>query len=167
MTYYCCMANKEQMLVKWQEEISRHPHDPNWVRWKDESLDAFEKGQRQSYYDILNGTIITEPTAVFSPKGIQNAQDLIDQKKAYLMAFRTIPEEEGKGYFSTLVQFMLDDLKARGHTSVSLGVEPSEIRNKTIYQKWGFTRLIKTGMEYYHPSDKIGIEVEYYETDLI
>ncbi|EHI68709.1 hypothetical protein [Streptococcus ictaluri] len=62
---------------------------------------------------------------------------------------------------------MLEDLKARGYTSVSLGVEPSETRTKAIYQKWGFTRLIKRGIEYYHPSDKIGIEVEYYEIDLI
>ncbi|EHI68568.1 hypothetical protein STRIC_0542 [Streptococcus ictaluri 707-05] len=91
------------MLVKWQEEISTHPHDPNWVRWKEEFIDAVEKEQRQYYYGILNGKIITEATAVFSPKGIKNAQGLIDQKKAYLMAFRTTPDEEGKGYFSTLV----------------------------------------------------------------
>ncbi|MEW6857271.1 hypothetical protein ABG751_06385 [Streptococcus iniae] len=71
-------------------------------------------------------------------------------------------EEEGKGYFSQLFQFILSDLKKRGYQEVTLGVEPREKRNNAIYKKWGFNKHIKTAIEYYGNDLKNGVEVNYY-----
>lgn len=162
MTYRCVRASISQMEEKWNTEIADHQNDPIWINWKAEFIEAQVNGERCSYYGILNGKIITEATAAFSPKGIQNADGLISNQRAYVMAFRTVAEEEGKGYFSQLFQFMLSDLKKRGYQEVTLGVEPTEKRNNAIYKKWGFNKHFKTAIEYYGNDLKNGVEVNYY-----
>ena len=48
-----------------------------------------------------------------SPLVIQNPENLVDDKTAYLTAFRTISKYQGKGYFSKLFKFMIKDLEKR------------------------------------------------------
>ncbi len=60
---------------------------------------------------------------------------------------------------------MIDDLKSRGYEKATLGVEPEEAKNKTIYSKYGFTKHIKNAQEIY-PDGTI-INVEYYSKNLI
>lgn len=52
---------------------------------------------------------------------------------AYLAAFRTNKEYEGKGYFSKLFKFAENNLKERGYKELSLGVGPEVVRNMEIY----------------------------------
>ena len=59
---------------------------------------------------------------------------------------------------------MENDLKKRGFTSLTLGVEPNETRNILIYFKWGYTNYIKTAYEYYKEDEKV--LVNYYRKDL-
>ena len=66
---------------------------------------------------------------------------------AYLAAFRTNKEYEGKGYFSKLYRFVESDLKERGYTELSLGVGPKAVRNIEIYFHLGFREYIKTLIE--------------------
>ena len=115
---------------------------------------------------ILNDEIITESTAIISINDLdmQNKDNLVGNNKAYLTAFRTNKEYENKGYFSKLYKFMEEDLKKRGFTSLTLGVEPSEVRNIMIYFNWVFTNYIKSDYEYYPNNEKI--LVNYYEKKL-
>ena len=55
---------------------------------------------------------------------------------------------------------MINDLISRGYEKVTLGVEPEEEKNKTIYFKYGFTEHIKDAKEVY--PDGTTIDVEYY-----
>ena len=55
---------------------------------------------------------------------------------------------------------MVDDLRQKGFTKATLGIEPSEEKNKEIYTRYGFTEYIKSGKEYY-PNGMV-IDVEYY-----
>ena len=61
---------------------------------------------------------------------------LVDGHTVYLSAFRTIDKFQGKGYFSKLFHFMIDDLRHKGFTKATLGVEPAEEKNKDIYPLW-------------------------------
>lgn len=81
-----------------------------------------------------------------------------------MTAFRTNKEYEGKGYFSKLYKFMEEDLKRKGYSSLTLGVEPDEIRNKKIYNHYGFVEQIKNAKEVY--PDGTEIDVEYYRKKL-
>ncbi len=159
--YICKIATIDEMNRKWDYEIEKATDDKdNWIIWKKENIERFQKGSIIPYYGLLNGEIICECTAIIDSSVIQSLDNLVDKNTAYLSAFRTNEEHQGKGYFSKLFRYMIDDLKARGYTKVTLGVEPTETKNKSIYQKYGFTEHIKDCQETYPNGTKI--DVEYY-----
>ena len=55
---------------------------------------------------------------------------------------------------------MIEDLKSKGYEKVTLGVEPTEEKNKLIYTKYRFTEHIKDAQDSY-PDGTI-TDVEYY-----
>ena len=159
--YVCKIASLEEMNLKWDYEIECNKDDKyNWLIWKEENIIKYKKGYIIPYYGILNEKIICEATANINSKIVQNSDLLVDTKRAYLSAFRTIKEYQGKGYFSKLMKFMLNDLKNRGYTEVTLGVEPTDEKSKKIYEHYGFNEYLKGGIEKY-PDGTI-IDVEYY-----
>ncbi len=163
--YKCKIANEKEMNIKWDYEISIHDEDKsNWIIWKEKAIKCFKYGAQIPYYGLLDGKIICEATASLTPDIVQNGEGLVDDHTAYLTAFRTIEEYRGQGYFSKLFKFMINDLKSRGYTRVTLGVEPTELTNKTIYTKYGFTNFIKTAIEEYPDGTKT--DVEYYYKDI-
>ncbi len=163
--YICKIPTLEEMNTKWDYEINQNSeHQSNWIIWKEQFLENAMKGHIIPYYGVLNGEIICEATAMINPSKVQNKEGLVDEKTAYLAAFRTRKEYQGKGYFSVLFQYMLNDLKSRGYTKVTLGVEPTETKNKQIYEHYGFDKWIKTAQEKY--PDGTLIDVEYYEKTL-
>ena len=159
--YECKIASLEEMNLKWDYEIARAGEDKgNWIIWKKDSSEHMQEGKSLPYYGILDGQIISEATAILDGSIAQNSDGLVDEKTAYLSAFRTIDAYQGKGYFSKLFRFMLADLKNRGYEKVTLGVEPEELENKQMYTHFGFTEHIKNGVEVY--PDGTEIDVEYY-----
>lgn len=163
--FTCKIASLEEMHIKWDDEIARHPGEDDWLIWKERALERCQKGQSIAYYGILSGRIITEGTALLEASVVQNSTGLVDEKTAYLSAFRTLPEYQGKGYFSQLLRYLLQDLTDRGYEKVTLGVEPCEIQNLQIYFHYGFTEYIKTATETYPGGDRI--EVLYYGKSLL
>lgn len=159
--YVCKIASLEEMNAKWDEEIERHPaSQSNWLTWKKEAVRNAESGKSVPYYGVLRGRVICEATAMLHPDAVQNSEGLVDEKTAYLCAFRTVPEYRGQGYFSKLLRFMLDDLAEKGCQRVTLGVEPDDENNLKIYRHFGFTDFIKHGREVY--PDATAVDVDYY-----
>ena len=160
-SFICKIASPQEIEIKWEYEISHHEKDKgNWIVWKKQSMENYRKGYTLPYYGILEGNIICEATAILHPKAVQNSTGLVDSHTVYLSAFRTVSRFQGKGYFSRLFHFMIDDLRQKGFTKATIGVEPAEEKNKEIYAHYGFTEYIKSGKEYY--PDKTAIDVEYY-----
>ncbi len=159
--YVCKIASYEEMNQKWDDEIQRHEQDrENWILWKQQFLENFRNGSILSYYGILDKNIICEATAMLKPQLVQNSEGLVGEHMAYLSAFRTVEEYQGMGYFSKLIKFMLADLKQKGFTKVTLGVEPAEETNQRIYAHLGFHEYIKSATEVY--PDGTVIDVDYY-----
>ena len=163
--YICKIANVDEMNTKWDYEINNAKEDKNnWVIWKEQNIERFKESLIIPYYGILDNKIICECTAIIDSNIFQNSNQLVDNKTAYLSAFRTIKDYQGQGYFSTLFKYMINDLIKRGYERVTLGVEPNELKNKEIYFKYGFTNFIKKAIEQYPDGTKV--EVEYYYKDL-
>lgn len=162
--YECVIASEELIIKKWDKEIKNHNNSELWKQFKRQSLRNLNT--RIVYMGLLNGDIITEATAIISENDLdmQNKDGLIGNKKAYLTAFRSDKDFENKGYFSKLYKFMEEDLISKGFDTLTLGVEPSEVRNIKIYFNWGFTKYIKTGYESYLNGENI--LVNYYEKKL-
>lgn len=171
--YTCKIATREELVKRWDYLIATHPGDDSWKGYKEGTLKYFDDGTAVFYLGFLNGVAITETCAHIDPnfRGATFVEGLASSTRAYLNAFRCDKEYEGKGYFSQLYYFMEEDLKKRGYTSVSLGVEPCEIRNIQIYFHLGFTHYIATAIDQYLPEHKgdkpIDVYVNYYYKDII
>lgn len=151
--YKCVIADKQLLNQLWNEKIKNHNNSEMWIKWKKIALRNYKT--RITYVGLLDNKIITEATAIISDKDLdmQNKENLIDEKTAYLTSFSTNKEYEGKGYFSKLYKFMENDLQNKGFETLTLGVEPCETRNIQIYFTLGYTNYIKTAYEIY-PSEK-------------
>ena len=158
--YTCRIASLTEMHQKWDDEIRCHPGEEKWVIWKQEAISNYRAGKSIPYYGILGERIICEATSVIDTNDMQNGDEMMDEQTVYLCAFRTVKQFQGKGCFSKLMRFMLDDLKQKGFTRAILGVEPNEKTNKAIYQHWGFIEHIKSATE--QDPDGTEIDVEYY-----
>ena len=161
--YICKIATIDEMEVKWNYEIKNYKNR-NWKIWKNEAMSRVKNGQSIVYYGILNSEIICETTAMLDKSVIQNSEGLVGDKTVYLCAFRTVEKYQGKGYFSNLFDFMINDLKSRGYKKVTLGVESAEIDNLKIYKHLGFNTFIKSAQEIY--PDGTVIDVDYYGMEL-
>ena len=158
--YTCKIATLDDIIKKYDYEIDKASDKYNWRIWKDKAIDRFNKKQVITYIGLLDDEIISEASADLVGCAVTKNEGLVDEKTVYLFAFRTNSEYIGQGYFSILFKYMINDLKERGYERVTIGVEPEEIKNKAIYQKYGFTDYIKTEKEPY-PDGTI-IEAEYY-----
>ena len=158
--YICTIASIEEINKKWDYEIALHPGNNNWVVWKEEAIKNYNKGKSIPFYGILDGMIICEATALIHSDTVQNSDGLVDNQTAYLCAFRTAAEYQGLGYFSKLFHYIIDDLRNKGYTKVTLGVEPDDEKNLKIYKHFGFDEFIKQGKESF--PDRTVIDVIYY-----
>ena len=158
--FVCKVATRDEILKRFDYEISINSSEKeNWLVWKQEFIDMSE-WKRISYFWFLNGSVICEATAALSSDACQNMEDLIDDKTAYLFAFRTNKKFRWQWYFSKLFKFMIDDLKSRWYEQVILWEEPTEIENKKIYFHYGFNEFVKSDVEL-NP-DESAVLVEYY-----
>lgn len=163
--YRCKVADRLELERKWKTLLAEAGEDrANWAVWKESAIRRAAAGETLPYYGILDGEIICEATACLCAKNVQNAEGLVDEKTAYLCAFRTVDAYRGRGYFSKLLHWLMDDLKRRGYRAVTLGVEPEEAQNRQIYAHYGFDEYIKTATERY--PDGTAVTVDYYRKKL-
>ncbi|MBQ3409358.1 MAG: GNAT family N-acetyltransferase [Clostridia bacterium] len=150
--YICKIANRDELLKRWDYLIEIHPGNNKWVEFKENALKHFDEKSTISYLGFLNDKSICEITAYIKDSAfigdISDSSGLLNDSMAYLAAFRTNKEFEGKGYFSKLYNFVENDLKEKGYTELSLGVGPEAVRNMEIYFHLGYRDYIKTLIEY-------------------
>ena len=150
--FICRVANREELLKRWDYLIEIHPGNNKWVKFRENALKHYDEKSTISYLGFLNDEIICEATAYIKESAfigdISEPSGLLSDNMAYLAAFRTNKEFEGKGYFSKLYNFVENDLKQKGYTELSLGVGPEEVRNMEIYFHLGFRNYIKTVIEF-------------------
>lgn len=143
MIFVCKVASLQEMNEKWEYEIARHKKvKGNRIVWKQSNIKWYKQGYIIPYYGILDGDIICEATAMVHPNVVQNSTGLVDGHTVYLSVFRMIDKFQGKGYFSELFHFMLDDLRNMGYTKATVGAEPTEKKNKEIYVHYGLPNIL-------------------------
>ena len=163
--YICKIASIDEVITKWNYEIKKQKQRKSALELlKNNAVENIENGQAVTYYGKLGNKIICQATAMFDENIIQNSNGLVGAKTVYLCNFSTDKKHQGKGYFSKLFKFVIEDLKNKGYIKYTLGVEPKETKNLQIYRHFGFNTLIKSGQLTY-PDGTI-IDVDYYEMEL-
>lgn len=164
MEFICKIPTVEEMEKRWDFLVNSHEEDRvNWEKWKKTAIDNFVTGKTIPYYGFIDGIIMCEATVVIDPDAV-TPHGLAGGKRAYLSAFRTDKEYENQGYFSKLYHYMINDLKEKGYEEATLGVEPDELRNKAIYEHYGFIDYIESEDDTY-PNGKV-VHVDYYKKRL-
>lgn len=166
--FVCKIANREELQKRWDYLVESHPNNKNkWTEYMNYALKRYDEGSTISYLGYVNGKAICEATAYINNSAfigdIDEPSGLLSDTMAYLAAFRTDKEYEGKGYFSKLYNFMEKDLKNRGYKELSLGVGPEATRNIEIYFHLGFRNYIKTSIQYEDNEEDVII---FYKKDL-
>lgn len=148
----CRIASLEDVRTRWDYLINSHEDKEEWTTYSKYALRFNHNGSMIQYYGYIDDVCMCEATAVVSEIGfegdIEDHAGLISNKCAYLSAFRTDKQYEGKGYFSQLFKFMINDLKSRGYEEVCLGVGPDNVRGIEIYFHLGFREYMKTTVEH-------------------
>lgn len=70
-------------------------------------------------------------------------------RRAYLYAFRILPEHQGKGYGKYLLQQVLNLLQKQGYSEFTVGVEDDNLLALHIYQSFGFREVLLRKQEEY------------------
>lgn len=146
--YVCKKASLEEIKIRWDNEIKRHPNNIMYTIARQEYIDEAKKSTRITYIGLLNDNIICDATAIIKPEGIQNEsqskENLVSQTRCYLCGIRTNKEYENQGYFSRLYNYIEKDLVSRGFKEIALSVDVSKTRNLLIYFHLGYTNYIRT-----------------------
>lgn len=157
--FICKIATREELLKRWEYLIEIHPGNNDWIVYKENALRNFDNKNTISYLGFLKDKIICEATTYIKNDAfigdISDPSGLLNKDMAYLAAFRTNKEYEGKGFFSKLYKFMESDLKEKGYSELSLGVGPEDVRNIEIYFHLGFRDYIKTLVENENSKDDV------------
>lgn len=158
--YICKIATVEDIIKMYDEEMKEYNDKNKMIEWRNMTIERVKSGSSIIYIGLKDEIIISECAATLDSSLVDNSENLVDENTAYLHAFNTKDEFQNQGYFSRLFKFMISDLKDRGYKKVTLGVEKDSIKNKTIYNKYGFTEHIKDAKEVY--PDGTTIDLEYY-----
>ncbi|MBR2603462.1 MAG: GNAT family N-acetyltransferase [Bacilli bacterium] len=162
--YICKIASIEDIIKMYDEEIYNCSNKEKMIEWKNMTIERVKNGFTIIYIGLLDDLIISECSVTLNPTLVNNSENLVNDKTAYLHAFNTKEEYQNKGYFSKLFRFMIDDLKNRGYKKVTLGVDKKNKKNKDIYTKYGFKEHIKDVHEEYY--DGTTADIEYYGKEI-
>lgn len=119
--------------------------DPDnlWPKYRKQRLEQFVKGDAEAYVVDNDGRIVGEITATFVNGDLE--QETIPRVRVYLQAFRVLPDFQGQGLGTKLLQFVVNELRSRGYTEFTIGVEENNSIARHIYEKLGFVDKIAHG----------------------
>ena len=84
--------------------------------------------------------------------------------RAYLCAFRIEKEYQGQGYGKRLMNTVLERIKSKGYTEVTIGIDNDDfIKLESMYKKIGFSIHVKSTSVDYHYINKEGDPTIYKE----
>ena len=153
MTTYEYIPGTPELLEQiWQADVERQPaaNKPLWLRWKSQFLADHAAGRTRSYLVLADGKPVGQGTLVFDPacEQIRGELRLADgEQVANVNALRIASAYEGQGHISALMKRMEEDAVEAGYSELTIGVEPREIRNRMIYEHWGYAEHVLTRLE--------------------
>lgn len=114
-----------------------------WEKYKRMQLEKFKNKEIDIFVIENNEEIIGEVTANYKSNKLEKEAKF--GVRAYLEAFRVDEGYRGKGLGQKLINHCINDLKSKGYTEFTIGVEDDNEIAKHIYFKLGFTKTIGRG----------------------
>lgn len=144
------MATLDDLNNVWDKDISKHPEDNRYIRWKKEYIDYNLNDEAKTFVAVINDEVIAQITIILKKnvKAVINKNQLCDGKNICNMnAFRCDKEYEGKGHISKLVKLAEEYAKSIGYNYVTIGSEARETRNLAIYFHFGYNEYLMSELD--------------------
>ena len=134
-------ATSKQMLEIW---------DGRFEDFVESTVQAVDSGVEECWLmrDEQNGKLMGELHILWDKPEDPDYADGKD--KAYILAFRIHDEYQGKGYGTMLMNRVLNRIQERGFTKATIGADDFDPKLQPMYQKWGFTKVLKRDSFDYH-----------------
>ena len=141
-------ATIQEISEWWDKRIAKSPNDNSWVVWKKSFVDGNLNGKRKTFFAFdHNQEFIGQCTLLFE----SDDKILTGNGKAEIIKLEVVTKERGKGIATKLYNAVKEYAKDHGITTLTIGVEPCEVRNMQIYFHWGFTNFLQCITETYPP----------------
>lgn len=136
-------ATLQELEDWWDGQIMVEPDDASNIGYKKIFVDENKNGTRKTFFVRDNDVYVGQATLILKGNG-----------KAIVNKLEIIPEYRGKGIATQINNHLTDYAKNNGIHTLSIGVEPCEIRNMQIYFHWGFTNYVGCEQEELLPTKK-------------
>ncbi len=143
------IATIEELSAWWDAKIEKKPDNPAYKIWKENFVEGNISGERKTFFVFdENQQYVGQGTLLLKSKD----KVMTDVGKAEIVKLEINPEHRGKGIATKIYQAIEDYAKENKISTLTIGVEPCEIRNMQIYFHWGFTNFLKCTTETFPPT---------------
>lgn len=115
-----------------------------WIKYNKQRLKQFDSKEIDIYVIEDNSDFIGEITVNYISHDLKT--ETIPNIRVYFEAFRIDKKYQRKGLGQKLMQYTINDLKEKGFTEFTIGVEEDNEKAKHIYYKYGFIEAIDYGI---------------------
>ncbi|MBE7074586.1 MAG: GNAT family N-acetyltransferase [Clostridiales bacterium] len=147
------IATIEEIVAWWDKKIEKQPNNPAYKVWKQNFVDGNKNGSRKTFFVFDKNEYIGQGTLLLK----SNDKIMTDKNKAEVIKLEINPEYRGKGIATLIYKAIEKYAKDNNITTLTIGVEPCEVRNIQIYFHWGFTNFLQCIAETFPPREPGGI----------
>ena len=144
------LATERDLEQIWARNIEDNPGDDRWIRWREEYIGYNRDRRAETFVVVVDGEPVGEGTLLYSTdcSAIRGRTFLADGKTvANVNALRICEAYEGQGHISAIHRLMIQRAAQLGFKRLTIGVEECEMRNRAIYEHWGYADLIHQEVE--------------------
>lgn len=141
------IATEKELEDWWDEEIRNNPNDNSYVVWKNGFVKGNKDGERKTFFAFEHGKYIGQGTIRLRSED----ENMTGNGRAEIVKLEVVPKWRGKGVSTKIYNAIKDYAKQNCIDTLTIGVEPCEIKNMQIYFHWGFTNFIKVITEEFPP----------------
>lgn len=143
------IATTKELENWWDSIIEENKDDKSLIIWKNIFVTENISGKRKTFFVFDNDLYIGQGTLLFESKD----KVMTGNGKAKIIKLEIKENYRGKGIATKIYNALKDYAKSVGIDTLTIGVEPSEIRNMQIYFHWGFTNFLQCYTETYPPQN--------------
>lgn len=128
-------------------------------------LNHIEKDTVEFWTVEIDQELIAELYIFWNSEDVEEADG---KARAYLCAFRVSKKYQNMGIGTKLMNRVIERIYEKGFSEITIGIDQREYRKlHTLYQKYGFTELVKESFVDLHYLDEDYKPVEYEEPCMI
>jgi len=149
------IATIEELEKWWDKKIENQPNNPAYKIWKENFVEGNKNGSRKTFFVFDEGEYVGQGTLLLK----SNDDVMTGDAKAEIIKLEINKVHRGKGIATLIYKAIEKYAKENDISTLTIGVEPCEIRNMQIYFHWGFVNFLKCTTEKYPPRE-VGGEPE-------